>query len=116
MGPEDTIRRFFDAISTGDAEATAALADPSIVILIGGNELVGIEALQAMAGQRPEGLDSTVEVLGIEGANGHYDVSARRVQHWTETGEVALDQEFGIVIDLNDEGLVTRAEMHPKTD
>src|SRR4029450_2294181 len=39
MGPEDTIRRFCDAISAHDGDGAAALADPSIVIVIGSNEL-----------------------------------------------------------------------------
>src|SRR5262245_45579068 len=115
MGPEDTIRRFCEAINLHDGDGAAAVADPSIVIVIGTNQLVGVEALRAMAAQRPEGLDSSVDVLGIEGADGHYEVTARRVQRWTETGELAVDQELSIAIELNDDGLVARAEMHQKT-
>ena len=84
--------------------------------MIGPNELEGVEALRAMAAQRPEGLDSSVDVLGIEGADGRYEVTAHRVQRWSETGELAVEQELSIAIDLNDEGLVARAEMHPKSD
>jgi limonene-1,2-epoxide hydrolase len=116
MGPEDTIRRFCEAINTHDGDGAAALADPEIVILIGTHELDGVEALRAMAAQRPEGLDSSVDVLGIEGADGKYEVTARRVQRWEETGELVVDQELSIAIELNDEGLVARAEMHPKSD
>jgi hypothetical protein len=115
MGPEDTIRRFCEAINVHDGDAAAALADQGIVIVIGTNELDGVEALRAMAAQRPEGLDSSVDVLGIKAADDRYEVTARRVQRWTETGELAVDQELSILIDLNDEGLVARAEMHPKT-
>jgi hypothetical protein len=86
------------------------------VIVIGSNELDGVEALRAMAAQRPEGLDSSVDVLGIEGAGGRYEVTARRVQHWSETGELAVDQKLSILIELNDEGLVARAELQPKPD
>jgi hypothetical protein len=116
MGPEDTIRRFCEAINEHDGDGAAALADPGIVIVIGPNELDGVEALRAMAAQRPEGLDSSVDVLGIEGADGRYAVTARRVQRWAETGELALDQALRIEIELNDHGLVSRAEMHPKSD
>jgi limonene-1,2-epoxide hydrolase len=116
MGPEDTIRRFCEAINVHDGDTAAALADPSIVILIGTHELDGVEALRAMVAQRPEGLDSSVDVLGIEGADGRYEVTARRVQHWSETGELAVDQKLTILIELNDKGLVARAEMHPKSD
>jgi hypothetical protein len=116
MAPEDTIRRFCEAINTHDGDGAAALADPGIVIVIGSNELDGVEALRAMAAQRPEGIDSRVDVLGVEGADGRYEVTARRVQHWSETGELALDQKLSILIELNDEGLVSRAELQPKTD
>jgi hypothetical protein len=116
MGPEDTIRSFCDAISAHDGDGAAALADPSIVIVTGLNELEGVEALRAMARQRPEGLDSNVEVFGIDGADGRYEVTARRVQRWMETGELAVDQELSILVDLNDQGLVARAEMRPKSD
>ena len=84
--------------------------------MIGSNELDGAEALRAMAAQRPEGLDSSVDVLDVEGADGRYEVTARRVQHWSETGELALDQKLSILIEINDEGLVARAELQPKTD
>ena len=49
-----------------DGDGAAALADPGIVIVIGSNELDGVEALRAMAAQRPEGLDSSVDVLDVE--------------------------------------------------
>ena len=114
MGPEDTIRRFCEAINEHDGDGAAALADPEIAIVIGSNELDGVEALRAMAAQRPEGLDSNVEVLAVEGDDRRYDVIARRVQRWTETGELAADQELSILIELNDQGLVTRAEMKSK--
>ena len=91
------------------------LADPSIVIVVGPNELEGVQALRAMARQRPEDLDSNVEVLGIDGAGGRYEVTARRVQHWTQNGELAVDQELSVLVDLNDQGLVARAEMRPKS-
>jgi len=115
MGDEDTIRRFCEAINEHDGDTAAALADPSIVIVIGPNELDGVEALRAMAAQRPEGLDSSVDVLAVEGAGGRYEVTARRVQRWTESGELAVDQELSIDIELNDDGLVARAEIRPKT-
>ncbi len=35
MDAENTIRRFFDAMNTGDADAVAALVDPSIVMRMG---------------------------------------------------------------------------------
>jgi ketosteroid isomerase-like protein len=51
MSPEDTIRRFCDAMNDHDADAVAALADPSILIQISPNQAQGVEALRAMASQ-----------------------------------------------------------------
>jgi hypothetical protein len=115
MGPEDTIRRFCDAVNDNDADAAVALAAPSIEIQIGPNRVEGLDALRAMASQPgPEGLDSRVEVDEIEGGHGRFEVAARRVQRWTETNELVSEEELIVSIDLNEAGLVTRAEMQPK--
>ncbi|HET7856364.1 MAG TPA: nuclear transport factor 2 family protein [Gaiellaceae bacterium] len=115
MGPEDTIRRFCDAMNANDADAVAALAHPAIVIQIGPHRAEGIEALREMARQAgPETLDSRVEVVDIEGGEGKFEISARRVQRWAETNEIASEEELSVFIDLDERGLVTRAEMQPK--
>ena len=102
-------------MNDNDADAVAALADPSIVIQIGPHQAEGVEALRAMASQPgPEALISKVEVDDIEGGDGKYEVSARRVQRWAETNELASEEELSVVINLDDRGLVTRAEMQPK--
>jgi hypothetical protein len=51
MSAEDTIRRFCDAMNDHDADAVAALANESIVIQIGPNQVQGVEALRTMASQ-----------------------------------------------------------------
>jgi hypothetical protein len=115
MDDEDTIRRFFDAMNDHDAEGVAALADPSIVIQIGPNEAQGVEALRAMASQPdPDGLSSSVEIDEVDGADGSFAVAARRVQRWTETNELASEDELSVLIELGEDGLVTRASMNPK--
>jgi hypothetical protein len=68
MSPEDTIRRFCDAINDQDADGTG----------------------------------------------GTYEVAARRVQHWTETNELASEEELSVLIELDEQGPVTRAQMNPK--
>jgi hypothetical protein len=116
MDDEDTIRGFFDAMNDHDADAVAALADPSIAIQIGPNQAQGVEALRAMASQPdPEGLSPRVEVGEIAGSDGRYEVGARRVQRWTETNELASEDELSVFVELSDEGFVRRAEMRPKT-
>ena len=98
-----------------DAETVAALADPSILIQIGPNQGQGAEALRAMASQPdPDGLSARVEVDEIDGADGTYEVAARRVQHWTETNELASEEGLSVLIELDQQGLVTRALMNPK--
>jgi hypothetical protein len=115
MSPEDTIRRFCDAMNDHDADGVAALADRSIVIQIGPNRAQGVEALRAMASQPdPDGLSATVEVDEIGGENGSYEVAARRVQRWTETNELASEEELSVLIDLDEQGLITRAQMSPR--
>ena len=49
-----------------------------------------------------------------DGAGGTYEVAARRVQHWTETNELASEEELSVLIELDEQGLVTRAQMNPK--
>jgi len=115
MSPEDTIRRFFDAMNDHDADAVAALADPAIAIQIGPNQAQGVEALRAMASQPdPEGLTSRVEVDEIAGAGGSFEVAARRVQRWTETDELASEDGLSVLIEVGEDGLVTGASMNPK--
>ena len=98
-----------------DADAVAALADPSIVIKIGPHQTQGVEALRAMASQPdPDGLSARVEVDEIGGGTGTYEVAARRVQRWTETNELASEEELTVLIDLDEQGLIKRAQMTPK--
>lgn len=115
MGAEETIRRFCDAMNDNDADAVVALAAPSIEIQIGPHRAEGLEALRALASQPgPEGLDSRVEIVDIEGSDGRFEVPARRVQRWSETNETASEEELIVSIDLDEQGLVTRVEMQPK--
>ena len=98
-----------------DADAVAALADPSIVIQIGPHQAQGVDALRAMASQPdPDGLSARVEIGEIGGENGSYEVAARRVQRWTETNELAAEEELTVLIELDEQGLITRAQMSPR--
>ena len=98
-----------------DADAVSALADPSIVIQIGPHQAQGTDALRAMASEPgPDGLTARVEVDGISGENGSYEVAARRVQRWTETNELASEEDLTVLIELDEQGLITRAQMSPR--
>jgi len=115
MDAENTIRRFFDAMNTGDADAIAALVDPSIVIRMGPQSAEGVEAVREIASQTgPETLSSTVEIVELEGDGGRFEITARRVQRWAETNELASEETLKAVFHVDEHGLVTRAELDPK--
>jgi len=115
MGAEETIRRFCDAMNDNDADAVVALAAPTVEIQIGPHRAEGLDALRAMASQQgPEGLDSRVEIVDIEGSDGRFEIPARRVQRWSETNALASEDELIVSIELDKQGLVTRVEMQPK--
>jgi hypothetical protein len=115
MDAENTIRRFFDAMNTGDADAVAALVDPSIVIRMGPHTAEGVEAVREIASQPgPDTLSSTVEIVELTGADGRYEITARRVQRWAETNELASEEKLKAVFHVDEHGLMTRAELDPK--
>ena len=115
MDAENTIRRFFDAMNTGDADAVAALVDPSIVIRMGPQSAEGVEAVREIASQTgPEALSSTVEIVKLESDGGRFEITARRVQRWAETNELASEEKLKAVFYLDEHGLVTRAELDTK--
>jgi limonene-1,2-epoxide hydrolase len=115
MGSEDTVRRFFDAMNAHDADAVAALVAPSIVIEMGPQRAEGVEAVRQIASDAGPGtLRSRVDILEITREGGRFELTARRVQHWTETNELASEERLQAVFHLDEQGLVTRAELNPK--
>jgi len=102
-------------MNTGDADAIAALVDPSIVIRMGPQSAEGVEAVREIASQTgPETLSSTVEIVELEGDGGRFEITARRVQRWAETNELASEETLKAVFHVDEHGLVTRAELDPK--
>ena len=96
-------------------EAGAAIGGSGFRLQIGSRLTPRGEALRAIASQPdPEGLSSKVEVDEIAGSDGSYEVAGRRVQRWTETNELASEDELSVIIELGEDGLVTRASMNPK--
>jgi len=98
-----------------DADAAAALVAPSIVIRMGPQTAEGVEAVREIASQPgPDTLTSTVEIVELTGADGRFEVMAERVQRWAETNELASTEKLKAVFYLDEDGLVTRAELDPK--
>jgi hypothetical protein len=115
MDAENTIRRFFDAMNEHDADAAAALVDPSIVMRMGPQSAEGVEAVRELASQPgPDTLTSTVEIVELTDADGRFEITAQRVQRWAETNELASTEELKAVFYLDEHGLVTRAELDAK--
>ena len=97
-----------------DAEAAAALVAPTIVIRMGPHSAEGVEAVRELASQPgPETLSSAVEIAELREADGRFEITAKRVQRWAETNELASTEELRAVFYLDEQGLVTRAELDP---
>ncbi len=102
-------------MNTGDADAVSALIDPAIVIRMGPQTAEGVEAVREIASQPgPDALSSTVEIVELTGADGRYEITARRVQRWAETNELASEEQLTAVFHVDEHGLVTRAELDPQ--
>ena len=98
-----------------DPDAAAALVAPSIVIVMGPQRAEGVDELRQIATQSgPETLDSRVEIIDLAGDGQRFEVIARRVQHWAETGDLASEERLAAVFHIDDQGLITRAELNPK--
>jgi hypothetical protein len=110
--PEAAIRAFFDAMNAQDADAAVALTREDVVIAFGPNEFQGHEALRELATQVDEQLSGEMTPVEFElESPSSVSVSARRVDRWRSTGEVATEREIQAHFALDDDGAITRVEM-----
>lgn len=112
--PIDVARRFADALDRGDTDAAAILLAEDAELVFPGTTLRGREAWrQARAGQgQPEHMTESVEDAVFSESDGIVEMSARLVQRWVETGEVANEQALRVRFSI-DAALISRLEFVP---
>jgi hypothetical protein len=109
---EATIRAFFDAMNAQDADAAVALTREDVVIAFGPNEFQGHEALREVATQVDEQLSGEITPVGFEEESlSSVSVSARRVDRWRSTGEIATERDIQARFSFDADGAITRVEI-----
>jgi hypothetical protein len=104
-------KAFFAAMNAHDADTAASLVDPSVEIVLGPHVMTGREAIRELAVQEDAELEFETVPVSFEADGDHVNVTARRVQRWRQSGEIAVDEEVQARFDLDSEGLITRAEL-----
>jgi hypothetical protein len=108
---EAVIRAFFEAMNAQDPDAAIALTREDVVIAFGPNEARGHEALRELATQVDEQLSAEIQPLGFElESAGSVVVSARRVDRWRSTGEIATERDVEARFSLDADGVIARIE------
>ena len=112
MNAETAIASFFAAMNEHDADTAASLVDPNVAIALGGSHVFnGREAVRELAVQEDAELVFETVPVGFAADGNHLKVSARRVQRWRESGEIAVDEEVQARFELDSAGLITRVEL-----
>jgi limonene-1,2-epoxide hydrolase len=111
---ETAVRAFFAAMNAQDADAAVALTREDVTIVLGPHELVGHEALRALALQRDPAVAFETVPLEIHAPSATVaEVRARRIQRWRETGAVAAEEELRASVTFDPGGAIVRVELTP---
>lgn len=104
-----TFMRLHEALQGQDLETVTSLLDPEIEVIGMKGTFRGREEVRRWATKLSTGsLDSLIEVDEVrEVAGDHVAVQARRMWHWREDGQLALDDGFGALFRFRN-GLVWR--------
>jgi ketosteroid isomerase-like protein len=103
---------FFSAMNARDADAAAAVVHPDVEITLGPNAFNGQAAIRELALQQdPQLVFENVPVSVEAESDTRFVVAARRTSHWRESGELAAQDDYQVVFDLDADGLITRIEM-----
>jgi ketosteroid isomerase-like protein len=106
------IETFFSAMNARDADAAAAVVHPDVEITLGGHALAGQAAVRELALQEdPQLVFENVPVSVDAESDTRFVVVARRTSHWRESGELAAQDDYQVVFDLDADGLITRIVM-----
>jgi len=111
MGAETAIAAFFAAMNEHDADTAASLVDPNVEIALGPHVMTGREAIRELAVQEDAQLVFETVPVSFDADGDHVNVTARRVQRWRDSGEIATDDEVQARFDLDSSGLITRVQL-----
>jgi len=112
MKPETVIAAFFAAMNEHDADTAASLVDPSVEIALGGSHVFsGREAVRELAVQEDPELVFETTPVSFDADGDQVKVTARRLQRWRQSGEIAVDEDLPARFELDSAGLITRVEL-----
>ena len=107
---EEVVTAFFAAMNAQDGDAAAALVAPTVEIALGSHVFAGQEAVRGLAGQQDPQLEFETIPVSFAGDGDRVEVSARRVQRWRESGDIAAEEDvhasFVVV-----EGVITHVSL-----
>ncbi len=117
--PEDVIRRYMDATSAADGDASAALtADDAVIELPDGGTLRGKEGARQFAAKHAEtdGKKQTVTLTSLETRPGNRFVATLEMTNReVATDELLYSMDVGGVFEVRD-GLIMRNQVFPSPD
>lgn len=111
----DVARRFAQALGRGDTDAAALLLADDAELVFPGTTVRGREAwrqARAGQGQTEQHLTESVEDAVFTESDSTVEMSARLVQRWAETGEIANEQALRVRFRVAG-GLISRLEFIP---
>lgn len=110
----ELVERFVQALDDGDDDAAAALLAEDAELVYPGETVRGREAWrQGRASQeRSTQLAERVEDVSLAESDAVVEMTARLVQRWTETGEIAHEHPIRVRFALAD-GAIERLEFLP---
>jgi limonene-1,2-epoxide hydrolase len=108
-GPAEAVTAFIDAFNAEDLDALVAVLDPQVEIQGSRGLVIGHDEARDWATRRPSGdLHQQLVLDGVR-VDGHPAVALiRRRWLWNETGELADEEELGVLVSFADDGRIAR--------
>jgi ketosteroid isomerase-like protein len=112
-GSTATAQGFADALDLGDTEAAAALLAEDVELVYPGETVRGRDTWREARAARADGsLTERVEDADFSESGDTVEMTARMVQRWAETGDLAHEQPVLVRFRIVD-GLIARLEFLP---
>jgi ketosteroid isomerase-like protein len=119
VAPEELIREYVEATSSGDEDAAAALvADDLLIELPDGGALKGTEGARQFAAKHAEidGRKQSVELTALEARPAdRFVATLKMTSREVPTGEVLFSMDVGGVFEVRD-GLIVRSQVFPSPE